>query len=317
MAAAVEAQGLGRDYGSFVAVDELTFAVQPGEILGVLGPNGAGKTTAIRVLTTILAPTRGSFAIAGIHGRRVSEIRSWIGVLPESAGYPERQTGEEFVRYFARLYGRSRMDARAVAQELLEEVGLADRRRSLVSSYSRGMRQRLGIARAFVNEPRVVFLDEPTLGLDPAGQRQILGTVRRVAADRGVAVLLSTHLLAEVEETCSRVLILNRGRMVAEGTVADIVRKAEAPRKGRIRVPSELVQEAAAACAGVPGVERAEAEGQPGWVTVTLASNGQSRDALMNEGLRAVIDASVPVLSFELEGARLSDAFLAMTEAPT
>ena len=252
MAAAVEAQGLGRDYGSFVAVDDLTFAVQPGEILGVLGPNGAGKTTAIRVLTTILAPTRGSFAIAGIHGRRVSEIRSWIGVLPESAGYPERQTGEEFVRYFARLYGRSRMDARAVAQELLEEVGLADRRRSLVSSYSRGMRQRLGIARAFVNEPRVVFLDEPTLGLDPAGQRQILGTVRRVAADRGVAVLLSTHLLAEVEETCSRVLILNRGRMVAEGTVADIVRKAEAPRKGRIRVPSELVQEAAAACAGCP-----------------------------------------------------------------
>jgi ABC-2 type transport system ATP-binding protein len=315
MAAAVEAQGLGRDYGSFVAVDDLTFAVQPGEILGVLGPNGAGKTTAIRVLTTILEPTRGSFAIAGIPGRRVSEIRSWIGVLPESAGYPERQTGEEFVRYFARLYGRSHMDARAVAQQLLEEVGLADRRRSVVSSYSRGMRQRLGIARALVNEPRVVFLDEPTLGLDPAGQRQILGTVKRIAADRGVAVLLSTHLLAEVEETCSRVLILNRGRMVAEGTVADIVHKAQAPRKGRIRVPSELVREAAAACARAPGVESAEADGQPGWVTVTLASNGESPDALMNDGLRAVIDASVPVLSFELEGARLSDAFLAMTEA--
>ena len=107
------------------------------------------------------------------------------------------------------------------------------------------------------------------------------------------------------------------GRMVAEGTVADIVRKAEAPRKGRIRVPSELVREAAAACARAPGVESAEADGQPGWVTVTLASNGQSRDALMNEGLRAVIDESVPVLSFELEGARLSDAFLAMTEDAT
>jgi ABC-2 type transport system ATP-binding protein len=317
MAAAVEAHGLGRDYGSLVAVDNLTFAVQPGEILGVLGPNGAGKTTAIRVLTTILAPTRGSFAITGIPGPLQSEIRSRIGVLPESAGYPERQTGEEFLRYFARLYGRSRMGARAVAQELLEEVGLADRRRSLLSSYSRGMRQRLGIARALVNEPRVVFLDEPTLGLDPAGQRQILGTVRRIAADRGVAVLLSTHLLAEVEETCSRVLILNRGRMVAEGTVAEIVRKAQAPRSGRIRVPNDLVQAAAAACARVPGVERAEADGQPGWVTVTLASNGQSADALMNDGLRAVIDASVPVLSFELEGARLSDAFLAMTEAAT
>lgn len=221
------------------------------------------------------------------------------------------------MRYFARLHGRSRMSARAVAQELLAEVGLADRRRSLVSSYSRGMRQRLGIARALVNEPRVVFLDEPTLGLDPAGQRQILGTVKRIAADRGAAVLLSTHLLAEVEETCSRVMILNRGRIVAEGTVADIVRKAQAPRSGRIRVPMDMVQAAAAACAGAPGVERAEADGQPGWVIVTLASNGQPADALMNDGLRAVIDASVPVLSFELEGARLSDAFLAMTEDAT
>ena len=317
MAAAVEAHGLGRDYGALVAVDDLTFAVQPGEVLGVLGPNGAGKTTAIRVLTTILAPTRGSFAIAGIPGGRASEIRGRIGVLPESAGYPARQTGEEFMRYFARLYGRSRMSARAVAQDLLAEVGLADRRRSLVSSYSRGMRQRLGIARALVNEPRVVFLDEPTLGLDPAGQRQILGTVKRIAAERGAAVLLSTHLLAEVEETCSRVMILNRGRMVAEGTVADILRKAQAPRSGRIRVPSELVSKAAAACARAPGVKSAEADGQPGWVTVTLASNGQSTNTLMNDGLRAVIDASVPVLSFELDGARLSDAFLAMTEAAT
>ena len=317
MGAAVEAHGLGRDYGALVAVDDLTFAVQPGEVLGVLGPNGAGKTTAIRVLTTILAPTRGSFAIAGIPGGRPSEIRTRIGVLPESAGYPARQTGEEFMRYFARLHGRSRMSARAVAQELLAEVGLADRRRSLVSSYSRGMRQRLGIARVLVNEPRVVFLDEPTLGLDPAGQRQILGTVKRIAADRGAAVLLSTHLLAEVEETCSRVMILNRGRIVAEGTVAEIVRKAQAPRSGRIRVPMDMVQEAAAACAGAPGVECAEADGQPGWVIVTLASNGQPADALMNDGLRAVIDASVPVLSFELEGARLSDAFLAMTEDAT
>jgi ABC-2 type transport system ATP-binding protein len=317
MAAAVEAHGLGRDYGSLIAVDDLSFAVEPGEILGVLGPNGAGKTTAIRILTTILPPTRGSFEIVGIPGSRVGQIRSLIGVLPESAGYPERQTGEEFIRYFARLYGRSRVSARAISHELLEEVGLADRRRSLVSSYSRGMRQRLGIARALVNEPRVLFLDEPTLGLDPAGQRQILGTVMRIASERDVAVLLCTHLLAEVEETCSRVLILNRGRMVAEGTVADILRTAQAPRRGRIRVPSELVREAAAACARAPGVASAEAGGQPGWVTVTLASNGESAEMLMNDGLRAVIDASVPVLSFELDGARLSDAFLAMTEAKT
>jgi ABC-2 type transport system ATP-binding protein len=219
---AVDARGVEKRYGSLVAVADLSFEAAAGEILGVLGPNGAGKTTAIRVLTTILAPTRGSFAVAGIPHTKAAEIRRRIGVLPESAGYPEHQTGEEYLRYHARLYGRSRAGARAVAAALLDEVGLADRARSLISTYSRGMRQRLGIARALVNEPQVVFLDEPTLGLDPAGQRQMLAIVRRIAQERGATVLLSTHLLAEVEQTCSRVLILNRGRLIADGTVAEI-----------------------------------------------------------------------------------------------
>ena len=179
MSAAIEARGVEKRYGSLVAVADLSFDAQAGEILGVLGPNGAGKTTAIRVLTTILAPTRGTFEVAGSPHTSPSEIRGRIGVLPESAGYPERQTAEEYLRYHARLYGQSRAGAGAVASSLLEEVGLGDRSRSLISTYSRGMRQRLGIARALVNEPRVVFLDEPTLGLDPAGQRQILGTVRQ------------------------------------------------------------------------------------------------------------------------------------------
>ena len=222
MTAAVEARGVEKRYGPLVAVADLTFEAEAGEILGVLGPNGAGKTTAIRVLTTILEPTRGSFAVAGAPHTRPAEIRRRIGVLPESAGYPERQTGEEYLRYHARLYGQSRAAARGLTASLLEEVGLAERGRSLISSYSRGMRQRLGIARALVNEPKVVFLDEPTLGLDPSGQRQMLGTVRRLAGERGATVLLSTHLLAEVEETCSRVLILNRGRVAAQGTVAEV-----------------------------------------------------------------------------------------------
>jgi ABC-2 type transport system ATP-binding protein len=230
MSAAVEVNGVEKRYGSLVAVADLSFEVAEGEILGVLGPNGAGKTTAIRVLTTILAPTRGTFAVAGIPHTRAAEIRRRIGVLPESAGYPEHQTGEEYLRYHARLYDCSRAGARAVAAVLLDEVGLADRARSLISTYSRGMRQRLGIARALVNEPQAVFLDEPTLGLDPAGQRQMLAIVRRIAQERGATVLLSTHLLAEVEETCSRVLILNRGRAVALGTVAEVAARAAAPR---------------------------------------------------------------------------------------
>jgi ABC-2 type transport system ATP-binding protein len=310
---AVESHRLRKEYGTLVALSDLTFTVEPGEILGVLGPNGAGKTTAIRVLTTLLAPTRGTFAVAGSPHTRPGEIRRRIGVLPESAGYPERQCGEEFLRYHARLFGHDRASARAVAERLLGEVGLHDRRRSLIAGYSRGMRQRLGIARALVNEPQVVFLDEPTLGLDPAGQRQVLSLVRGIAHERGAAVLLSTHLLAEVEEVCSRVLILSRGSVAAAGTVSEVARRAAAPRSARLRVASEQVDEALQVLAGVPTIERVEpADGQPGTLTARLA--GAASNGLMNDGLRALADAGVPVLSFEVEGARLSDAFLAMTE---
>jgi ABC-2 type transport system ATP-binding protein len=312
--AAVEANGLGKHYGAVVALEDLSFAAETGEVLGVLGPNGAGKTTAIRVLTTILAPTRGTFTVAGVPHTRPTEIRRRIGVLPESAGFPAQQTGEEYLRYHARLYGHSRSSARAVAETLLAEVGLADRRRSLIERYSRGMRQRLGLARALVNEPHVVFLDEPTLGLDPAGQRQVLALVRRAASEHGTTVLLSTHILAEVEDVCSRVLILNRGRVLAAGSVSDVVRRAAAPRSARLRVAADHIERAVAALAATSSIARVETgNGQPGSLIATLDHDG-SEDA-MNGGLRALADAGVPVLAFELEGARLSDAFLSMTEA--
>ncbi|HKE78213.1 MAG TPA: ABC transporter ATP-binding protein [Solirubrobacteraceae bacterium] len=218
----IEAHDVTKAYRSVVAVQDLNFAAGAGEVIGLLGPNGAGKTTAIRVLTTILAPTAGSFSVAGIPHRRPAEIRARIGVLPESAGYPDQQTGEEYLRYHARLYGQSRASARTTAAALLRDVGLADRRSSPIATYSRGMRQRLGIARALVNDPAVVFLDEPTLGLDPAGQEQILRVVDGMSRERAATVVLSTHLLAEVEKVCSRVLILSRGRLVADGTVAEI-----------------------------------------------------------------------------------------------
>jgi ABC-2 type transport system ATP-binding protein len=315
MTPSVEAEGLSKRYGSFVALESLTFSLKAGEVLGVLGPNGAGKTTAIRVLTTILGPSGGRFSVAGVPHTRPSEIRRVVGVLPESAGYPARQTGEEYLRYFARLYGHSRAGARALAQELLTQVRLFDRRHSLIAGYSRGMRQRLGIARALVNDPQVVFLDEPTLGLDPAGQRQVLGLVRRITTERGATVLLSTHLLAEVEEVCSRVIILNRGRLAADGTVSEIARRAAAPRSARLRVAAEHVERARAALARSPGIERVEpANGQLGSLVAMLDGGGSP--AAMNDALRALADAEVPVLAFELEGARLSDAFLAMTKEP-
>jgi ABC-2 type transport system ATP-binding protein len=222
----LEAHALTKAYRALVAVEELTFSAEAGEVIGLLGPNGAGKTTAIRVLTTILAPTSGSFTVAGIPHTRPGEIRRRVGVLPESAGYPEQQTGIEFLRYHARLYGHSRASAETTAVSLMRDVGLADRQSSPISTYSRGMRQRLGIARALINDPAVVFLDEPTLGLDPAGQEQIMRVIEGMARERAATVVVSTHLLAEVEEVCSRVLILNGGRLVADGTVAEVTRRA-------------------------------------------------------------------------------------------
>jgi ABC-2 type transport system ATP-binding protein len=270
----VEAHALTKAYRTVVAVQDLSFTAGAGEVIGLLGPNGAGKTTAIRVLTTILAPTAGSFAVAGIPHTRPAEIRRRVGVLPESAGYPEQQTGMEFLRYHARLYGHSRASAQSTSAALLRDVGLGERRSSPIATYSRGMRQRLGIARALVNDPAVVFLDEPTLGLDPAGQEQVLRVIERISREHAATVIVSTHLLAEVEEVCSRVLILNRGRLIADGTVADIARRAAAPRHALLRVSADAREQA----------------------------------------LQALTEAGIPLVASELEGARLSEAFLSMTE---
>ena len=219
----IEASGLCKRYGARTALDGLTFTADTGEVIGLLGPNGAGKTTAIRLLTTILEPTGGTFTVAGIPGDQPHRIRQRIGVLPESAGYPDRQSGAEYLRYAARLFGRSRPDARTAAERLLADVGLSERAGARIATYSRGMKQRLGIARALVNDPAVVFLDEPTLGLDPAGQGEILATISDVARQRGATVVLSTHTLTEVEQVCDNLLILDRGKLRATGPIAEIV----------------------------------------------------------------------------------------------
>jgi ABC-type Na+ transport system ATPase subunit NatA/DNA-binding SARP family transcriptional activator len=196
----VEAMRLTKRYGQRTAEDDLSFTARQGEVLGLLGANGAGKTTTIRLLTTMLTPTGGEFSVAGIPSDRQREIRRRVGVLPESAGYPAHQTGLDYLVYHARLFGMTRPDATRIAGRLLAELGLDERAGTRISTYSRGMRQRLGIARALLNEPAVVFLDEPTLGLDPAGQRQVLGIIRDIAQRSGATVLLSTHALTEVEE---------------------------------------------------------------------------------------------------------------------
>jgi ABC-2 type transport system ATP-binding protein len=314
---AVRADRIRKSYGPVVALEGLSFEARAGEVLGLLGPNGAGKTTAIRILTTILQPTGGGFSIAGIPHSQPARIRGRIGVLPESAGYPDQQTGVEFLTYYGELFGQPRREARRRATELLAEIGLADRGGSRIGTYSRGMRQRLGIVRALINDPAVVFFDEPTLGLDPAGQRQVLRLIAGIARDRGTTVLLTTHLLSEVEETCSRVLILNRGKVIAEGTVSEVTRQAGAPRRARFRVPPEQRDRAIEAIRDqggtgdvAPVADRSEA------LTVMLdpaAAELTETPAELARVVDSLAAAGIPILAFELEGARLSDAFLAMT----
>lgn len=222
----LEARDLTKSYPGVTAVDGVDLAVEAGVVVGLLGPNGAGKTTLIRILSTIVEPDSGWFAVAGVPHTQPDGVRRRLGVLPESSGCPLGQTGREWLVYHAMLYGRSRADAQGAADRLLGEVGLGERGGTLIAGYSRGMRQRLGIARALVNGPQVIFLDEPTLGLDPLGQRHILNLTRRVAGERGVAVLVSTHMLADVEAGCDQVVILDRGRVVAQGTVDEMAERA-------------------------------------------------------------------------------------------
>lgn len=208
---AIEVENLVRTFNGRRAVDGITFAVAEGEVFGFLGPNGAGKTTTIRVLTGQLQPTTGSARVAGCDVvRDLERMKPQIGVVFEHQNVYPRMSGRENLAFSARLYG---IDERRV-DELLEEVGLRERARDRVQHYSNGMKQRLLIARALLHRPRVLFLDEPTRGLDPAMAREIRQVVAGLT-DRGVTVFLTTHYMEEADQLCSRVAFLEQGRIAA------------------------------------------------------------------------------------------------------
>lgn len=206
---------------SIVAVRDLNLEVEPGEVYGLLGPNGSGKSTTLKIILGLVSPTRGRTQIFGRDSFEVATHES-VGFLPESPYFYKFLTGEETLRFFGRLCGLSGPPLKHRIEELLELVGLANARKQRLSTYSKGMLQRIGLAQALINDPQLVVLDEPTSGVDPAGSRDIRNLIVDLK-NRGVTVLLSSHLLEHVEEVCDRIGILSKGALVREGPLEELV----------------------------------------------------------------------------------------------
>ena len=221
----IEAWGLVKKYGQSTAVDGIDLAIRPGEIFGLLGPNGAGKTTVILMLLGLTDRTGGTVEIAGFDpARQPLQVKRRVGYMPDAVGFYDNLSARQNLAYTAELAGIARAEARPRIQESLARVRLAEVADKRVSTYSRGMRQRLGLAEIRLKQTQVAILDEPTTGLDPQSTHELLEMIRHLKSE-GIAVMLSSHLLDRVQTVCDRVALFNKGRVVLQGTVQELARQ--------------------------------------------------------------------------------------------
>jgi ABC-2 type transport system ATP-binding protein len=267
----IRTRSLTKRYGDRVAVDRLDLEVRAGEIFGLLGQNGAGKTTTILMLLGLTEPSGGGARVVGLDpSRHPLEVKRRVGYLPDSVGFYGNMTGRENLRYTARLNGLTGADAEDHINVALEQVGLTDRGETRTDTYSRGMLQRLGIADALIKDPDVLILDEPTASIDPIGVIEILELLRTLAHERGITVLLSSHLLDQVQSVCDRVGIFAHGQLVGVGTVPELAERfgfAVSDIEIVIDEPADRHPAIAAALNSVDGVTEAR-------LTVPMADDG-------------------------------------------
>lgn len=277
----IDARNLSKSYADTRAVDEITFRVRKGEILGLLGPNGAGKTTTMRMLTCFMPPTSGTATVGGYDIFRESlEVRRIIGYLPENVPlYPEMRV-EEYLDYLGPLKGVPRRARRARLADVMEKTLVSDVRRRIIGHLSKGYRQRVGLAEALVHDPKVLILDEPTIGLDPNQVRQVRSLIKRLGGE--YTILLSTHILPEVEAICGRVIIINRGRIVAMDSPENLVRDIRGGTRLSVEVrgPGEEVRQALSRVAGVEKVEPRGEGGGVGLFSVALRQGADAREEI-------------------------------------
>lgn len=224
---AIQTENLCKSYGAVKALDGLTLSVEQGTVFGFLGPNGAGKSTTIRLLTGLARPTSGSGQVAGVEISNPLKLATHIGYLPEEPGFYSWMTPVEFLEYIGRLFGLKPQDYRARAHDLLELVGLAESGKRRIGGFSRGMRQRLGLAQALVSQPQVLLLDEPVSALDPAGRKEVLELITQLRSR--CTIFMSTHILADVERVCDSVGILNHGKLVVEARQDELLARYTIP----------------------------------------------------------------------------------------
>jgi len=218
MSVMVDTRGLTKTFGSLVAVDHVDITVKKGEIFGFLGPNGAGKTTTVRLLCCLLSPTSGSATVAGYDiTNQQKEVRKSVGLLPEVHGHYERMSAQENLTYYAQLHDIPQPEVGSRVRKLLETMGLWTRRNDKVGTFSKGMKQRLAIARALIHDPLVLFLDEPTSALDPEAQKKIHDDILTLSKRRERTIFICTHNLAEADMLCDKIAIINHGKIVASG----------------------------------------------------------------------------------------------------
>lgn len=276
---------LTKDYGEARVVDNLDLKLKAGEIFGLLGPNGAGKTTTILMLLGLVEPTAGSIEVLGLDpSRHPLTVKRRVGYLPDAVGFYDGMTGWENLSFTAQL---NRLDNGGRVDELLDEVGLAEARDQKAGTYSRGMKQRLGIADALLKDPDILILDEPTTAIDPEGVAEILSMIRRLADERGVTVLLSSHLLHQVQAVCDRVAIFVRGKVVAQGAPSELASRGGGPEEVEFNTPStdDKVRSALGQASFVKKLESARIRGT--YVArIDRGSTNKLVSALVNGGVQ-------------------------------
>jgi len=309
--AGVAASGLGKRYGDLWALRDLDLEVEPGQVLGLLGHNGAGKSTAIRILTTLAQPTEGSATVAGFDvTAQPDEVRRRIGVAAQEATVDGLLSARLNLELVGRLHGRSKAQARARADELLELVGLSDVADRLVKTFSGGMRRRLDLVASLVARPQVLFLDEPTTGLDPRSRNDLWDQLRDLVRE-GTTLVLTTQYLEEADRLADHVVVLDHGRAVAQGTPAELKARIGTDRVD-VTVPSAGQLRAAAAAIAVL------VDGEPSIdedrLLVSAAVGPRTR---IVELVRALDDAGIDATDVNRRHATLDDVFLTLTDRPS